>query len=58
MVGGPLLVGGLGPGPPWPPLNTALGMGSHLPPAEVIFPPLFQPFNAGTRFSDPGVMQG
>jgi len=24
LVGGPLLVGGLGPGPPGPPLNTAL----------------------------------
>jgi len=24
--GGPLLVGGLGPGPPGPPLNLALGM--------------------------------
>jgi len=25
LVGGPLLVGGLGPGPPGPPLNPALG---------------------------------
>jgi len=25
LVGGPLLVGGLGPGPPAPPLNPALG---------------------------------
>jgi len=24
LVGGPLLVGGLGPGPPGPPLNPAL----------------------------------
>ena len=28
LVGGPLLVGGLGPGPPGPPLNPALTNGS------------------------------
>jgi len=36
-------------------------MGSHSVtshPAEVTFPPLSQPFTAGTRFSDPGGMQG
>ena len=30
LVGGPLLVGGLGPGPPRPPLNPAL-RGAHAP---------------------------
>jgi len=29
LVGGPLLVGGLGPGPPGPPLNPALVIGSR-----------------------------
>ena len=31
LVGGPLLVGGLGPGPPAPPpLNPALGVGFNV----------------------------
>jgi len=36
LVGGPLLVGGLGPGPPGPPLNPALFFSAIL---RAILPP-------------------
>jgi len=41
--------------------NSTCHMGSYsvtCHPAEVTFPPLSQPIKAGTRFNDPGGMQG
>ena len=38
--------------------NSRDHIGSHSHPAGVTFPRLLQPITAGTRFSDPGGMQG
>ena len=43
LVGGPLLVGGLGPGPPGPPLKSGPG---PPPPWQTLDPPLLTSYDA------------